>query len=95
MLDTLPFENQTSNGVSDTFVTNGLTSVVATGTWDGASLKLQIYQKELGLNWSYTGDVFSESGQTSGYLGGTRRALFRFELINAGASTDITVMAGG
>ena len=93
-MDKIIFQNQTTVGFSEEFVTNGITTIAASGTFDGAILKLQIKQTGLGFDWTYTGDTLNES-HLSDYLLGTRRANFRFELIDAGASTDLTVMVGG
>ena len=94
MADLKVFTNQTANGYSEEFPTNELTTIVASGTFDGATLKLQVQQNSLSFDWADTGDTLTDT-HTSDYLRGSRRFNFRFELIDAGAGTDLTVVVGG
>lgn len=93
----LLLENQTENtdGSQDSYELNqsqfapNYITAVARGTWDGATVTLK-FSTDDGTTWDSVGvdTVFTSNGGGNVWLSG--KALIRFDLTNAGASTDIT-----
>lgn len=89
----LLFENQTTNGnslvfpASDETHTGGPVWLAITGTFDGATVHLEINQESLGFT-RLVGVDQTQNDVNRIALGNGHQ--FRLELSSAGASTDIT-----
>lgn len=93
MIEKELFLNRTTNGFSEIAqLLDGNATIEVEGTLDGAILKCQA-RNDKRTEWKYTGDIDNLfSGQEIKsflYLPNTQ---IRYELTNAGASTNITLI---
>lgn len=88
------FTNQTTNGNSLTFSTNGHTSIKINGTFNGATIEIQSKTNNSNDIFSSTGDTpITQDEQIS--INYTPSMQYRLVLNNSGASTNINAFVTG
>jgi hypothetical protein len=85
------FTNQTTDGLSDTFTTNGSTRIKVEGDLNGATIELYSKAPNNNSGFSTTGSNNNIVEEGEFILEHRQLWQYKLNLINAGASTKINV----